>query len=42
MTTLSYEGVSIELPLGWDGAIHLRPIPARELSAGGDGEAEED
>ena len=41
MTTLSYEGVSVELPLGWDGAIRHRPIPARELSVGGDGQAED-
>lgn len=38
MTTLSYDGVSIDLPRGWDGAIRARPIPARDLSVGAAGE----
>lgn len=41
MTALSYEGVRIDLPRGWDGVIRSRPIPARDLSVTGDGEAED-
>ncbi|MBT8215732.1 MAG: hypothetical protein HKN74_10020 [Acidimicrobiia bacterium] len=41
MSTLSYEGVTVELPPGWDGAIRRMPIPARDLSVGAEAETGE-
>ena len=41
MTTLSHQGVHVDLPPGWDGAIQRRPIPARDLSTGGDAQSDD-